>query len=234
MNLLLLLRAFTRAWQVVTLCAAGTCAAFFVAWSTPGVYYAQADVIFLRPVNRDVPNALSVSSSSVIATAGVIERLVNVGPESPRVTSTDVSLVSEGVRRGTSVQLPNSGGQWANNFDQPKLHVQVVDSTPELAQDRLDRITAQIDELLRERQAASQAAPDTWMRTQLSPAAPQVVHMAGDRRRAGLAVLFLGGGATCAAVILLESRRRGSPPPAGSSPSGPSSVSDLQPQDVQS
>lgn len=208
MTVVRLLLASLRAWYIVLLGLAVTALAAFHVVTAPGVYYAQVDVVFLRPVNSFVPNSLSVTSSSVTATASVVQREVSGVPASSRVVSEQVTIVGEGITEGERVRLPNSGGQWANNFDRAVLDVQVVDSTEDAAQRRIDSLVKRIDESLVRRQREAGADPSTWIRTRLSPAAPTVHYLEGERRRAAAMTLVLGAGLTCAAVVLLEARRR--------------------------
>jgi hypothetical protein len=208
MTVMRLLLAAARSWYIVLGGAVVTIVAALHVVTAPGVYFAQVDVVFLRPVNPSVPNSLSVTSSSVTATASVVQREVSGGPAASRVVSEQVTIVGEGITSGERVRLPNSGGQWANNFDRAVLDVQVVDSTEERAQRRLDVLVDEIDTSLARRQREAGADPATWIRTRLSPETPTIQYLVGERRRAAAMTLVLGGGLTCAAVVLVEARRR--------------------------
>lgn len=207
MTVLRLLVASLRAWYVVLLGLVVTGAALFAVWASPGVYYGQVDVVFLRPVNEFVPNSLSANSASVIATAGVVQREVSGGREGSRVVSESVTIVGEGMTSGQRISLPNSGGQWANNFDRALLDVEVVDRSEAAARKRLDSVLAAIDASLERRQLEAGADRSTWIRTRLSPAEPTIGYLDHERRRAMVMTLVLGGGLTCAAVVLVEARR---------------------------
>lgn len=209
MTVVRLLGASVRAWYVVLAGLILTGAATYWAWTTPGVYYAQVDVVFLQPVNNYVPNNLRGLSDDVIATASVVQREVTGGPEMSRVVSESVTIVGEGIRSGQRVSLPNSGGQWANNFERALLDVQVVDHTEDRAQARLDTLLRSIDASLENRQRAAGADPTTWISTRLSPAVPTVTYLEGERRRAVVMTFVLGAGLTCAALVLFEARTGG-------------------------
>jgi hypothetical protein len=196
-----------RAWYVVVLGLGVTALSAFWVWNLPGVYYGRVDVIFLRPVTQIVPNGLSVNSQSVIATAGVVQREVSGGRPDSRVTSDQVTIVGQGIKEGVSVSLPNSGGQWANNFDRAVLIVQVADKTPQGAQERLRSTIAQINETLQRRQSEAEVQPDLFIRTKLSPQTPQVYYETGNSKRAVMATLLLGAALTWGALVLVESRR---------------------------
>jgi hypothetical protein len=208
MTVMRLLLAAARSWYLVLLGVVVTIVVALHVVTAPGVYFAQVDVVFLRPVNPAVPNGLSVTSSSVTATASVVQREVSGGPAAFRVVSEQVTIVGEGITAGQRVRLPNSGGQWANNFDRAVLDVQVADSTEENARRRLQGLLDEIDDSLARRQREAGADPATWIRTRLSPEEPTIRYLVGERRRAAAMTLLLGGGLTCAAVVLIEARRR--------------------------
>jgi hypothetical protein len=208
MTVLRLLQVSRRAWYVVI--GGLILSSLAVGWvhSQAGVYYGQVDVVFLRPVNRAVPNGLSVSSSSVIATAGVVERTVNARGSGTRVVSEQVTLVGMGVRHGELIRLPNSGGQWANNFDRAVLDVEVVDTTAPRAQARLQSAVTRIIQTLDRLQSDAAVPEDLRIRPQLSPFTPQVSYQTGNTKRAGAMTLLLGLALTWTALVLLEARRR--------------------------
>ena len=204
MTLWRMLGVATRRWLAVLV---GLCATLGVTvWvgSLPGVYFGQVDVVLLRPVNHIVPNGLSMTDVSVIQTASVVQRAVSGGRESAHVVSPGVTLVDEGIRQGTSMRLPNAGGQWANNFDRALIRVDVVDLTPAAAQGRLDEAIRAITADLEARQTEAGAAPATWIRAELSPRQPAVVYRKGPVRRGQAMTLLVGGGLTAAALLLLE------------------------------
>ena len=129
------LAACVRRWPVTLfgLALVGVVLTFLL--RATGVYWTQADVVFLSPASDRFPNALRTTSQSLIAMAGVTEREVNRQSPAPATAaaSASVTIVDEGVRDGARIRLPNSGGQLANNFDRPVLDVQAVGPTPERA-----------------------------------------------------------------------------------------------------
>src|SRR5580693_7663587 len=78
----------------------------------PGVYFAEVQALFLAPRSADDPNSLVTENQGLASLAGAVARIVD--PDAPRaqVVSPDVTLVDEGVRDGSSVTLPNNGGQF--------------------------------------------------------------------------------------------------------------------------
>lgn len=208
MTVLRMLQMYRHAWYVVVFGLLATGLAVSWVSGLPGVYYGQADVVFLRPANRIVPNGLSVNSSSVIATVGVVERDVNGGFHATRVVSEQVTILGTGMRSGSSVRLPNSGGQWANNFDRAVLDVQVVDVTAAAAQERLDDAVRRIESSLATLQDEAGVRAADRIRTQLSPAVPRVAYRTGNAKRAAAMTGVLGLSITWSALVLLEARSR--------------------------
>jgi hypothetical protein len=184
--------------------------AYHVARS-PGVYYGSADVVFVLPASTRTPNALGLFPSSLIATASVVQREVSGGPDSAHVVSGNVTIVDEGETSGVSVTLPNTGGQWANNFEQASLHVQVSDPNEAVALDRLASTVALIQSTLLAREDAANVSVDRRIRTEVSPRQLSVKHLTGQRMKALAATVALGLGATVALMVLADPSRR-SPP----------------------
>jgi hypothetical protein len=199
-----LMRALRRAWFVVVVGVLATMGSMYWITSAGGVYYGQVDVVFLRPVNAHVPNSLSTTSGSVIATAGIVQRQVAGGPEGAHVVSDGVTLAQEGVTSGQSVRLPNAGGQWANNFNRAELDVQVVDTTSEGANARMSEVLARIDASLAQLQATAKVDPSNAIRTGLNPITPTITHEPGNPKRALVMTLLLGALLTIGAVILVD------------------------------
>lgn len=200
MTVLGLLAAVRRWWLMVLLGGLLTASAAFVVAGVPGVYWAQVNVVFLAPPSPDLPNPLGYSSDRLVDVASLVEREV-IGPDpQPHVVSPAVSIVDEGVRSGERVRLPNQGGQWTYNFEKPQLDVQVVDSTPEAARARMDRLLAQIEQTLDRRQDEAGVNEGSRVRTALSPPRVEIHYAAGLRPRALLVTLVVGTVLTLAAV----------------------------------
>lgn len=184
-----------------------TAAAMHGVMHVDGVYWARVDVVFLRPSEPSSPNTLSRSATRVIEAASVIQREVN-GIDGTHVVSDSVTIVDEGIREGVRVQLPNAGGQLANNFNRPFLTVDVVDPTEEGAQRLLDATLAKINESLAQRQEAAGVSLASRLTTELSPPRPAISYATGLPKRAAAVTALVGLGLTFAALVGLE--RRGS------------------------
>ncbi len=170
----------------------------------PGVYWAQANVIFLPPATGLYPNTLADNSGGVITLAGVVGKMVDPDALAARVVSPTVRLANQGIRHGWSVTLPNDGGQWAYNFDKALLDVQAVGSTAAEVSGTVNRLISQINLTLSGLQAH---VPEVdRVTTQLSPGQVQVFYDAGRPTRALAASLALGLAVTTVAGVYARRR----------------------------
>jgi len=205
-----LARAFRRhAWVVIAVLLVAA-PVFLWVLRTPPLYTSRLYVYVLQPASPREPNALGATRSSVIKTAGVIERVVQ-GTPSALVVSDDVSILDMGITEGTLVRLPNAGGQWANDFNTPALLVEAVDRTPELVEARMERAIEEIDVSLARLQADSGASLDYWMTTQQSDIIT-VVPATGSEKRALAYLGVLVAGGVLVGVTAAEVRSLGRPP----------------------
>lgn len=204
-------RLLLRRWYIVAL---GVLCTLLVAGSVlarDGIYTTQVDVVFLAPSEPPTGNALTISQESLIYFAAIVERDVNSGRTGPRMSSATASLYGQGVREGYSVSLPNTGGQWANNFSRPVLDVEVVGASPEQVRLNLEAVLTRIEDTVAERQLSAGARRATWVSTQVAPATPVIGYVPVQGKRAALALGLLGGIVTLVATIQTDewqSRRR--------------------------
>lgn len=211
--------ALTKAWDlwrylvigVFVVGCATTAQLVHRAWNLPGFYWGQANVVFITPPNALAPNTLGVVSGSLISTAGIIQREVMDGPPKNRVVSESVTLLDEGVMDGVSVDLPNAGGQWENNFERPVLRVQSVNPDKQVAQRRLEQMVAQIQIAIERRQDEAGVLELNRITTQVTPSTITVGLREGDRKRAAASTALLGLLATGSVAVLADAvghRRR--------------------------
>jgi len=192
----------TAAGLLVTLAMAG------LVRSLPGTYSTQVDVVFLQP---DDGNTYRVVTPGLIGLAGVVGQMANGGQDQVQTVSQDVMLAEEGVEHGYSVRLPDSGGQWANNFERPLLDVQATGDSPQEVRARLDTVLAKIDRDLADLQDRAGVDPRYRVTTRLSPLTPPVLHNTGSRARALASSLLLGIVLTLSLAVAADagmSRRR--------------------------
>lgn len=207
-----LLVASARRWYVVLAGLVLTVGVLLLVHQTPGVYATQTNVVFLAPVTPHTPNTISSPTSGVISTAGLVERIVNKGVEkSP--TSGSVALAGQGIDHGYSIELPNAGGQWAENFNRPVLQVQVTGPSADGVRAELARLLGQIETVTRDVQTEAGVQERLLITTQVSPSDPGVGYHQGHRPMALAVTALLGMVLTGLAVwavdgLLLRRARR--------------------------
>lgn len=199
-----LLATLRRRWHVVLFCLVLTVSAMIAIAARPGVHWTQVNVVFLAPRSTHQPSVVSLTPQSLIAAAGLVERTINNDAAKPTLTSSSVTLATEGIRRGVSITLPDSGGQWAHNFDRPALSVQVIGPSEEWVRDRLAQAISTINTTLRTIQNADGIVADNQIRTASAPAKASVQYSAGNPKRALAATLLLGLGLTVLAAVGLD------------------------------
>jgi hypothetical protein len=195
-----------RRWYVVVLGVVLTTVAVANVSLLPGVHWARAHVLLLGPPSAMRPNKLDSGSAGLIATAGLIEREMNTGVRRIPATSNEVTLVDQGIYDGEQVHVPDNGGQWANNFDQPVLDVQASGPTSAIVEQRIEAMVHQIEEILRRRQDDAGVSPANRITVASSPRVTHVYYARGDRNRAVLLTTTLGLWLTLWSVIFVDRR----------------------------
>jgi hypothetical protein len=206
-----LVRTCLRRWPVVLMGLMLTAVALVPVKATPGVYWVQADVVLLAPRTPSTPNSLGVSSASLIAFAGVLERQYNDGKADPATASSQVTLVDQGILDGVSVQLPNAGGQWNAYYNQPVLQVQAAGPSATAVESSITGVIARLRVMLRQRQADLGVVEANRVSADVSPRTPEILYYAGARNQAALLVIVVGMGLTIAAAVVIDvssTRRR--------------------------
>ncbi|WP_162802949.1 hypothetical protein [Ornithinimicrobium avium] len=185
----------------------------------PGTYYSTVDVMFLAPVSARNPNAVVTTSGSVVSTASVVERVLN-GPDGAGVrnASSRVTLLGERRLHDEAVRLPDNGGQWAPDFDEQLLTVEVTGDDPEDVARRRDALVATVDATLRQLQDDQGVDRFNRITTRLSPAAPTVTYHEGNRKRAFAMLVLM---ATVAGYVVVTSWPGAQGRPAVVWPAGP-------------
>lgn len=196
------LRALT---MIIILGCFATLAATVYIGREPGMYYSRASVLFLAPISAHYPNRFISGGESLIATAGVVRDLVSTDSRNVAVVSDSVTLPSLGITHGYSVVLPNSGGQWATNFDKPQLDIQAVGTTAEEVTSTMNDLIARINSSLAALQDEAGTDAVDRITTRTDPPAIPLYYTQGSRVRAAAATLLLGVGATVVAATVLPS-----------------------------
>jgi hypothetical protein len=200
------LGALRRRWYVTLSGAVATILAALWVMTLPGVYHAQIDVVFMWPQGHQHANTFQYGSQSLISTAGAVGAVVTGSASGAQPVSDTVTLVGEGITHGYSVRLPNTGGQWANNFPSPVLDVQASGSSAAEVQRTLATVIARINAVLHEQQAEEGVPEQLMIRTRLSPPTPQLLFDKGSRVRALGATFLIGCGVTVAAALAVHRR----------------------------
>jgi hypothetical protein len=196
-------------WWVALVVAIGlliTGAGAYVVHSKPGVYWSDVKVVFHVPRSAANPNVLLTTTTGLITLAGTVSRLVDPNAPSTHVVSPTVTLPNQGIRQGFLVSIPNDGGQWANNFDQPLLDVQAVGPTYDGVVATMQSLLRQINTQLVTLQDQGGVLPVNRVETQLSPSQPQIFYLTGSRVRATAATLLLGVSLTVAGALMVRRR----------------------------
>lgn len=199
-----LIGALLRHWPVALVGAILTSVASCAVLLTEGAYWSQTDVVFLAPLSARNPNVLQSTSDSLISTAGIVERIVNRGADSPAASSASVTLIGEGVLNGYAVRLPDDGGQWAHNFNRQVLDVQVSGPTEDAVRGRLAGIVEEIDTTLAAIESERNVATENRISIQVVSPEPSVRYFPGGGKRSIAMVLALGLSSTLAAIVLVD------------------------------
>jgi hypothetical protein len=201
-----LIRSMLRRWPIVLVGAVLTLAIGYHAASDSGVYWARTKVIFLAPSSEMYPNSLETGSEDVIITAGLVAKEMMGPAETLKFTSPDANLIGSGVTDGWSVKLPDTGGQWAPNFADQWLDVEVVAASPEQVQLRMDELIAEIDRTLARLQRSHQVRAVNDISARAAPESGVIYRVIGSRIRVLAMTLALGVGATVWIVLILDYR----------------------------
>lgn len=168
-----------------------TTAAMVYVFVAPSVFWAQVDVVLLNPQSEGAPNTFQVTQTDAIIMAAIVQREV-AGYPTARVASDDVTIVGQGLRDGTWYRVPNTGGQWANNFERPIVNIQVVSGTRDGAAQRLSEAVDRISESLRSRQEAAGVRPAARYGILTSPSEVETRDGRGNRPAAAATTLVIG------------------------------------------
>lgn len=187
---------------VAALGALGTVVFAGIASHAHGVYTSDAQVRFIAPTSSVDPNTWQLSASSLVMVAGAVGQMVD-DSQAPRATSPKVTITGMGVRDGWSVTLPNTGGQWGDNFVSPYLDIQVAGPSAAVVSATMQTLIRRIDHDLSVLQQRERVAPGNLIHTQVnSLASPPIYYERGSRVRALLAAFALGIGFSVALTML--------------------------------
>ena len=201
------LEALRRQWLVVVVGVLVTGVAFVLLQRLPGLYYSETQMRFLAPQSARFPNVLQVTSDNLISAAGIVKTIVVDGATQTAVSSANVTLVGEGVTDGSSVRLPDIGGQWAHNFASPVLDIQVVGHSADDVRDRMTALQMKVSNTLADLQRQQGVSPENYIRAEPSPQQVVVTYLAPQWKRAALGVALLAIPLTMGLAVAIDHRR---------------------------
>jgi hypothetical protein len=199
-------RILLRRWYVVVIAIISTILVLGQIVEVKPVYWTQVSMVFLRPIDAGTTNVLAGDAESLIHFAAIVERDYNGNHPDASTASPDATLFGEGIRVGSKVSLPNTGGQWETNFNQPALSIQVVDETPERATAVLAGVIDRIEAIVAEEQAAAGVSAANEITTSVSPSVPVVSEVGARKSRAVVATLILGALAAVSVAVIADRR----------------------------
>lgn len=195
-----------RRWYLVAFAAMCTVLVLGQVLDAKPVYWTQVSVVFLRPVDAGSTNVLAGEEDSLVHFAAIVEREYNGNhPQAPTALP-DATLFGEGVREGTKVSLPNAGGQWRTNFNEPALSVQVVGHSQEAVAAELDSVLGRVEKIVLSQQETAGVFEANYVSTSTSPSVPVISQIEPRATRAAAATVALG--ALLAIVLAVVTDRR--------------------------
>jgi hypothetical protein len=199
-----LFRILLRRWYVVVLGVALVGAVAVRVHQTTGLYWSQVDVVFTAPPSPENPNNIKADAHGLTSIAGMVAAELNRESNTPMTSSAGATLAGQGVRQGFQIRLPNSGGQWATNFDRPVLDVQVIGPDAETVREQMVQQVARIDQVLDELQDEDAVASNARVSTLSAPTSAQVFYLDGSPTRAAVMAGILGLWLTVLSAVLLD------------------------------
>ncbi len=164
-----------------------------------GVYWSSTEVRLLAPLKGSTYDDILNPPTTITMLAGALAEMADPS-RSARISSDSATLAGQGIRHGYSVLLPNTGGQWANQFVSPYLQVQVVGTTVQEVRQVMSSLLARINADLLSLENRVSVPKSYLVRTQTSPpGTPPLYYQHGSRLRAVAISLVLGLGLTALA-----------------------------------
>ena len=203
-----LITATARRWPILLAGAVLTAVIAYVAVSDDGVYYTRTELVLLAPSSTDYPNTLKTKSGSLVVTAGLLAKRM-MGPGEPaKYASPDVTLFGEGARDGWSLRLPDTGGQWASNFGEQVLFLEIVAPDRETVEQQQETLIRRAQTELEAMQREFGVEPVNDITVRPAPQTAAIYHVGGSRLRVLGMSAAIGVSCTLAVIVLLEYRQR--------------------------
>jgi hypothetical protein len=203
-----LIRVLARHWPIVVVGCLCTAGIGLAAISDEGVYFTRTNLVFHAPTSNLNPNALRTQSESIIDTAGLVAKRVSGPGKVTKFASPEVTLVGLGLRDGWSLRLPDTGGQWASNFANQMLVLDVVGPSAEVVRDRQEELIQRAQQELFQLQRDAGVDPANDITAIPAPDSSVIYHFQGHRSRVLGMTAVLGVGVTISVVLAVDGRRR--------------------------
>ena len=171
----------------------------------PGLYQMQTQIAVRPPERSGIRNLYLGKEYSLIATASVIQKMAMAGSGGAMTASSAAPLSGKGIKDGFELTLPNSGNQWAFDYNRPVLNIQAIGRTKERAQANLDEAIERSSAALTKLQDESNVPAGQRMTIERG-ALVQSWYAVGRKSRSLLATGILGMGLTMTVVLLLDER----------------------------
>jgi hypothetical protein len=169
---------------VLALCLVLTIAGVLAVRHRPIAQQACAALFVSSPPTHNNPNTLTNGADALVATTGVITRIVMSGPVQAR-------LRAEGLTATYDAEMTNTGSNETPLYGEPTLQVCSLSTDANMALRTTHAVTQQFQDTLRQRQAAQGVRPD-WMITVSVISFPAALPITGRPSQAYLGVLLLG------------------------------------------
>jgi hypothetical protein len=202
-----LLLVCLRRWYVLLVGVLCVAAVAFTLDRTPGVYFAQVDVLFLADDSSAGGNPLQNQEDSVIHFASVVQQSVSDGAVQLRLSSPSATLQGSGIREGYVARLSDAGGQWESSFNRAVIEIEVVDSSPAEVNRVLDEVLGRIESETERIQSDAGIDPAAWVTADSETDDVSIGYMGstrGSRLRGLAAVALVGGAATLVTAALFD------------------------------
>lgn len=197
--------AWRQRWALA-LGALVTCLCVFLGFDNDAVYWSHTTVQLVPPTQDVAENVLISSNDGLISLAGVVVLEANRQARTPRLASDGVSIVDAGITEGRLIRLPNAGGQWATNFDQATIDVQVSGPSPASVESETERTLADLDRIMAAIQDRYEIVASQRVSLQ-AQVGPSIRSNGGSRLRYIIATVGLATLVTVALAMALDQRQ---------------------------
>jgi hypothetical protein len=200
-------RVIGRRWYIILLGLALAGLTFVLMNRAGGTYTAESSVIFVAPGSSGVSQVQDGYLPSLVDYAAIVERVARNGQPADRLASNDATLFGAGVTKGYTIELPNTGGQWAVSFSQPRLEISVVGPSSDWVTKTMTHQLARVETIARDLQSVGGSSEANSITTSALPTVPVVQYQGATRStqaRALLALIILGLGLSSVVAVLID------------------------------